>query len=246
MLLALHITERQAKKTEQNKEYYLDLAIRVVFAGVIGARTGYVFSHWQYFITDQGNVFDISDGGMSAPGAIIAGLLVSFLYCKQKTISWLQVCDTSLPGIVSGQILATLGGFFGRNMLGTYSDGAFAMQVALEDVDNYAKVLGRSSARMIQGNFIQVHPVALYETAILFVLLIISLILWKTKKLSGIILAVYLMGYGVMVFCMEFVRLDSQKILGSSFSIENIVAAVLFLFGLMILLVVKDVIKYII
>ena len=236
MFLALFITERLAKKTEQNTEHYLDLAIRLVIASVIGARIGYVLSHWQYFISDQGSVFDIRDGGMSAPGAIIAGLVVSFLYCKQKKLSWLQICDTAMPGIVSGQIVASLGCFFGRNMLGTYSDGTFAMQVALQDVDNRAKMLGRSSARMIQGDFLQVHPVALYEAAILLMLLIALFIFSKIKKLSGIVLAVYLMGYGLMVFCIEFIRLDSQKIIGSPFSIEHIVSAAMFLFGLIILL----------
>jgi len=47
--------------------------------------------------------------------------------------------------------------------------------------------------------------------------------------------SVYLMGYGLMVFCMEFIRLDSQKIMGSNFSVEHIVAAVLFLAGVIIL-----------
>ncbi|MBQ8632666.1 MAG: prolipoprotein diacylglyceryl transferase [Lachnospiraceae bacterium] len=236
MFLGLFITERLAKKTEQNTEHYLDLAIRLVVASVIGARIGYVLSHWQYFISDQGSVFDIRDGGMSAPGAIIAGLVVSFLYCKKKKLSWLQICDTAMPGIVSGQIVASLGCFFGRNMLGTYSDGTFAMQVALQDVDNRAKMLGRSSTRMIQGDFLQVHPVALYEAAILLMLLVALFIFSKIKKLSGVVLAVYLMGYGLMVFCIEFIRLDSQKIIGSPFSIEHIVAVAMFLFGLFILL----------
>ena len=90
MFLGLFITECLAKKTEQNTEQYLDLAIRMVFAGVIGSRVGYVLSHWQYFLSDQGHVFDISDGGMSVGGAILAGLLVSFLYCRQKRSGWRQ------------------------------------------------------------------------------------------------------------------------------------------------------------
>ena len=97
MFLGLFVTERLAKKTEQNTEHYLDLAIRLVLASVVGARVGYVLSHWQYFMSDQGNVFNISDGGMSAPGAIIAGLLMSFLYCRQKKLSWLKICDTAMP-----------------------------------------------------------------------------------------------------------------------------------------------------
>ena len=231
MFLGLFITERRAKKTEQNTEHYLDLAIRLVFAGVIGARIGYVLSHWQYFITDQGSVFNISDGGMSASGAVIAGLLVSFIYCRQKKLSWLQICDTAMPGIVVGQIFASVGCFFGRNMLGTYSDGALAMQVALQDVDSRAVVMSRASGQMLRGNFLQVHPVALYETLILLMLLIVLLVLWKLNKIGGMVLGVYLIGYGLMVFCMEFIRLDSQKIMGSRFSIEHIVAMGLVLLG---------------
>ncbi len=236
MFFGLFITERLAKKTEQNTEQYLDLAIRLVFAGVIGARVGYVFSHWQYFVTDQGNVFDISDGGMSAAGAVIAGLLMSFLYCRKKKLSWLQICDTAMPGIVVGQILASVGCFFGRNMLGTYSDGTFAMQVAVQDVDSRAIVMSRSAGPMLRGNFLQVHPVALYETLILIILFIVLIILWKLKKMNGMVLAIYLIGYGGMVFAMEFIRLDSQKIMGSVFSIEHIVALCLMLTGSIILI----------
>lgn len=235
MFLGLFITERLAKKTEQNTEQYLDLAIRMVFAGILGSRVGYVLSHWQYFISDQRNVFDIGDGGMSVGGAIIAGLLVSFLYCRQKKLSWLQICDTAMPGILSGQILAGIGCFFGRNMLGTYSDGPFAMQVAIQDVDAKAVALGRSSTQMIRGDFLQVHPVSLYETVIMAVLLIVLWVLWKLKKMNGIIISVYLIGYGSMIFAMEFIRLDSQKIMGSAFSIEHIIAVILVLLGAAIL-----------
>lgn len=235
MFLGLFITERLAKKTEQNTEHYLDLAIRLVLVSVVGSRAGYVISHWQYFITDQGNVFNISDGGMSSVGAIIAGLIVSAIYCRKKKLSWLQICDTAMPGIVTGQMLASLGCFFGRNMLGTYSDGALAMQVAIQDVDSRAVVLGRASSQMMRGNFLQVHPVALYETAILLLLLILLLLFWKLKKINGMIISVYLIGYGIMVFCMEFIRLDSQKIMGSRFSIEHITAGGLILTGLIVL-----------
>ena len=235
MFLGLFITECLAKKTEQNTEHYLDLAIRIVFAGVIGARVGYVISHWEYFITDQGNVLNISDGGMSSTGAIAAGLIVSFIYCRQRKLSWLQICDTSLPGIVVGQALNAVGNFFGRTTLGTYSEGTFAMQVAVQDVDARVATLGGNSGRMMRGNFLQVHPIALYETSILLLLLVVLLLLWKLKKRNGIMLCVYLIVYGGMVFGMEFIRLDSQKIMGSRFSIEHFVAIILVFFGGMLL-----------
>lgn len=235
MFLGLFITERLAKKTEQNTEQYLDLAIRVVVAGLIGARIGYVITHWEYFLSDQENVFDIRDGGMSAAGAVIAGVLTSFLYCRKKKLSWLTICDTSMPGIVMGQILASVGCFFGRNMLGTYSDGAFAMQISLQDADIKAVALSRSSSQMIRGSFLQVHPVAIYEAVLLLLLLLILFIAWKRKKLSGILFSIYLIGYGVMLFFMEFIRLDSMKLMDTCFSLEHINAVILIAVGAFIL-----------
>jgi len=235
MFVGLFITECLARKSGQDTEQYLDLAIRMVCAGVIGARAGYVLSHWQYFIADQGSVFNISDGGMSAGGALVTGLITSFVYCQNKKISWLEVCDTAMPGVLTGQILAGIGCFFGRNMLGTYSDGMFAMQVAVQDVDKKAIALGRAAGPMVQGNFLQVHPLSLYETVISLFLLCVLCVLWKLKKNSGIIVSVYMLVYGLMIFGIEFIRLDSQKILGTRFSIEHIVAAVLIAAGMLIL-----------
>lgn len=236
MFLALFITERLAKKTEQNTEQYLDLAIRIVLASVLGARIGYVFSHWQIYIADQENVFDIRDGGASSVGAIAAGLLMSYFYCRQKKISWLQICDTSMPGIAAAQMLSSFGCFFGRNVLGTYSDGTFAMQVSLNDVDDRVRMLGAASPQMIRGNFIQVHPISLYEAAALFILLVFLLILWKICRISGVLLSVYLIGYGAILFGIEFIRLDSQRILESSFSMEHFSSAFLVIFGITILI----------
>lgn len=236
MFLGLFITERLAKKTEQNTEQYLDLAIRVVVAGLVGARIGYVITHWEYFLSDQENVFDIRDGGMSAAGAVIAGMLTSFFYCRNKKLSWLKICDTSMPGLVVGQILASVGCFFGRNMLGTYSDGTFAMQVSLQDVDVKAMSLSRASSQMVRGNFLQVHPVALYETVLLAVLLLILFITWKQEKLSGVLFSIYLIGYGTMLFFMEFIRLDSMKLMGGYFSLEHVSAFLLIVCGVLILL----------
>ncbi len=235
MFLGLFITERLAKKTGQNTEQYLDLAICVVVAGLVGARIGYIITHWEYFLNDQENAFDIRDGGMSAAGAVIAGMLTSFFYCRNKKLSWLEICDTSMLGIVVGQILASVGCFFGRNMLGTYSDGAFAMQVSLQDVDTKAMMLSRASSKMVCGGFLQVHPVSLYETVLLILLLLILFITWKQKKLSGVLFSIYLIGYGTMLFFMEFIRLDSMLLLDSCFSLEHVGALLLIVGGIFIL-----------
>lgn len=235
MFLGLFITERLAKKTEQNTEFYLDLAIRLVIAGVIGARTGHVFTHWQYFASDQANVLDIRDGGMSFSGALVAGILISFVYCRQKKLSWLQVCDTAASGVVFAQILGAAGAFFDRSNLGIYSGGRFAMQVDIRDVDANLMKLGQTSRAMTRGNFLQVHPVALYEIVLLLVLFAVLMAVFCTAKMKGLVLSLYLMGYGIIRFGLEFIRMDSVRMIGKQISLEHLVAAGLFLCGAAVL-----------
>lgn len=235
MFLGLFITECLAKKTEQNTEIYLDLAIRLVIAGVIGARTGHIITHWQYFASDQANVLDIRDGGMSFSGALIAGILVSFVYCRQKKLSWLQICDTAVPGLVFAQILGAAGAFFDRSNLGIYSGGRFAMQVDIRDVDAGLMKFSQASRAMTRGNFLQVHPVALYEMVLLLVLFLLLVVLFRVGKIKGLALSVYLMGYGALRFGLEFIRMDSVRMIGNRISLEHLVAAGLFLCGAAIL-----------
>lgn len=230
LLVGLFLTERLAKKTGQNPEIYLDLAIYLVIAGVIGARIGYIITHWELFSNGIEHVFNISTG-MSFTGAVIAGLMVSFLYCKSRKYAWLKVCDTMAPGILFGQLLGVVGQFLERSVLGTYSDGIFAMQVDIQDVDMQMMRMGRSSVGIVQGDFLQVHPITLYELILFFILFIVLLILFFKNKINGIIIAVYLMIYGMIRFFTEFIRLDAIKTIGGRISLEHIISSVLILFG---------------
>ena len=234
LLVGLFFTERLAKRTGQNPEIYLDLAIYLVISGVIGARVGYIITHWELFSSGMEHIFNISTG-MSFSGAVIAGLIVSFVYCKSRKYSWLKVCDTLVPGILFGQLIGVIGQFLERSVLGTYSDGILAMQVDIQDVDAHTMMMSRSSIGMIQGEFLQVHPITLYELILFFLLFIILIILFFKNRINGIVIAIYLIIYGGVRFFTEFIRLDARKTIGGIISLEHIVSFVLILFGVLLL-----------
>lgn len=234
LLVGLFLTERLAKRTGQNPEIYLDLAIYLVISGVIGARVGYIITHWELFSSGMEHIFNISTG-MSFSGAVIAGLIVSFVYCKSRKYSWLNVCDTVAPGILFGQLIGVVGQFLERSVLGTYSDGILAMQVDVQDVDTHTMMMSRSSIGMMQGEFLQVHPITLYELILFLVLFIVLIILFFKKQINGIVIAIYLIIYGGVRFFTEFIRLDSRKTIGGIISLEHIISFVLILFGVLLL-----------
>ena len=87
---------------------------------------------------------------------------------------------------------------------------------------------------MIQGDFMQVHPLALYEVVLYAVLLGLVLLLYFRNKVNGVVFSVYLTCYGVIRFMIEFIRLDSMRMIGNVISPEHIACLVLAMFGTMI------------
>jgi len=229
LILGLLIVESLAKKTKQNTETYLDLAIRVVAGAVIGSRITYVIFHWWYFKDAPAQMFSLSQGGMSFMGALTTGLIISYVYCRKRRISWLKTCDTALLGVLFGQIIGKVGDFFGRTNLGTYSGGRFAMQVAVADID-VQQSIAAGNAKMIRGDYIQVHPLFLYEIVGLMILYALIAIVYKRQKIYGLVLGSYLVGYSVLNFITEFIRLDTTRVIGR-ISFEQIFAITTMMFG---------------
>lgn len=207
MLFGLLLTEHLAKRTKQNKEFYLDFAIRAIVAGIIGARTGYVVVRWSEYKNMAAQMFSLRNGGLSFFGAVIAVLIVAYFYCKRKKYSITELCDTMVPGVLLGQLIGRWGDFFNRDMLGSFSDGLLSMQIDVRDVD--ANLLLMEKAAVVEQNsYLQMHPVFLYEILWNLVLFAGILIYFKHRKFSGEIAYLYLFGYGLMRFLTEFIRLD--------------------------------------
>ena len=67
LLIAMHV----AKKTGQNQEDYIDLAIYGVIFGIIGARVYYVVFSWDMYKNDLLSIFNIRQGGLAIYGGVI-------------------------------------------------------------------------------------------------------------------------------------------------------------------------------
>ncbi|MGB4954048.1 MAG: prolipoprotein diacylglyceryl transferase family protein, partial [Fusicatenibacter saccharivorans] len=71
MMIAIWIAQREAKRTGQNPEQYLDLAMIGIAAGILGARIYYVIFAWDYYKDDLLSIFNIRQGGLAIYGGII-------------------------------------------------------------------------------------------------------------------------------------------------------------------------------
>ena len=224
------------KKTGQDPKVYTDFAIWVIPAAILGGRLFYlIFSPWPagagFF-----HLFNLRAGGIAIWGVIITAILVSFLYARHKKINFLNFVDTAIVGLIIGHVIGRFGNFMNREAFGgfTTSNNPFAMQIRLDQVHNINNVTSDMLSNSIvrEGiEYIQVHPVMLYEATINLALFIFLNIYRKHKKFDGELIAMYLVSYGITRFFLETLRTDQLHIGGSGIAIAHILSALAAMLG---------------
>lgn len=210
MMIAIWIAQREAKRTGQNPEQYLDLAMIGIAAGILGARIYYVIFAWDYYKDDLLSIFNIRQGGLAIYGGIIGACIAVVIYSRKKKQNFSLLMDTASMSIVFGQIMGRWGNFFNREAFGDYTNNLFAMQLPVSAV-RANEITQKMWDHVVTVNgveYIQVHPTFLYES--LWNVGVLLFLFWfrKRKKFNGEVFLMYLIGYGLGRICIEGLRTD--------------------------------------
>ena len=210
MMIAIWIAQREAKRTGQNPEQYLDLAMIGIAAGILGARIYYVVFAWDYYKDDLLSIFNIRQGGLAIYGGIIGACIAVVIYSRKKKQSFGILMDTASMSIVFGQIMGRWGNFFNREAFGDYTNNLFAMQLPVSAV-RANEITQKMWDHVVTVNgveYIQVHPTFLYES--LWNVGVLLFLFWfrKRKKFNGEVFLMYLIGYGLGRIWIEGLRTD--------------------------------------
>lgn len=238
MLFAMLLVFYEAKKSGQNVENYYDFAIWLIVFSVIGARLYYVAFEWEQYKDNLLDIFKTRNGGMAIYGGVLAGILTAVIYAKIKKLNFWQIADTTILGLLLGQIIGRWGNFVNREAFGGFTDNLFAMQIKLDEVGGVISDSVRNHIQVVDGvEYIQVHPTFLYESLWNLALLILILIFKKYKKFHGEMFTWYIIGYGVGRFMIEGLRTDQLIAPIVNIPISQIVSAVLAITGIGIVIV---------
>lgn len=244
-MLAYMFIVKEAKRTEQNPELYLDYLLWMIVPAILGARIYYVlFSLDDYIKKGQGlketiwDMINIRGGGLAIYGGVIAGIIVLYIFAKKRKTNVLLMLDTCAMGLLIGQILGRWGNFFNREAFGEYTDSLFAMAIPVdwfggknyllntvnngvitqEMIDHVLNIEGRE--------FIQVHPTFLYESLWNLCVLLVIYVYRRQKKFDGELIAMYIWGYGLGRVWIEGLRTDSLMIGTTNFRVSQLLAAI--------------------
>lgn len=226
MVMGYLMTAFQAKRTRQEPDLYLDLALWDIVFAVIGARIYYVIFTWDYYKDNLLQIFNTRGGGLAIYGGVIAGVITTIIFGKVRKQNFFQLLDTACIGLITGQIIGRWGNFCNREAFGGYTNGLFAMQLKQSDVaaSNLTHSVLKHAVEIDGTRYIQVHPTFLYESLWNIGVLIILLLFTKHRKYNGQIFLIYLLGYGLGRAWIEGLRTDQLIFFGTGVAVSQVLS----------------------
>lgn len=172
-----------------NREQMADLLTWIALGVILGGRSGYMIFYQPARLLDEPlSLFFIWEGGMAFHGGLIGVIALTWVFARRHRVAPLALGDALAPLIPIGLGLGRLGNFIGGELWGRPTDMHWGM------VFPRADALSR-------------HPSQLYQFALEGIVLFVILWTFSAKsRPSGQVTGLFLLGYGVFRFAVEFVR----------------------------------------
>jgi phosphatidylglycerol:prolipoprotein diacylglycerol transferase len=191
-----------AKKEGIRGEIILDLAIYIIFAGIVGARLLYVAAQWDLYKDNLLEIIMVQKGGLIFLGGFILAVLVVVWYAATKGIPLLKLLDVLGPGTALGYSIARIGCFLNGCCFGLPTKVPWAVVFPP----------GALAHSYFPGE--PIHPTQLYSFASMLLAFIIVVMLYRHKKFDGYIFFWWIILYSIYRFLIEFMRFSPIHWLG--------------------------------
>ena len=166
-----------------------DLLFFGMVGTIVGGRLGYVlFYKASHYLDNPLDIFKVWEGGMSFHGGLLGVIAAMLFFAWRRGYTFWQVADFVAPLVPTGLAAGRTGNFINGELWGRPTDVPWAMIFPKHDG------LPR-------------HPSQLYEIGLEGIALFI--VVWwfaRRPRPQGAVSGVFLIGYGLARFCVEFTR----------------------------------------
>ena len=172
-----------------------DLIFYCALGVILGGRLGYtLFYNLPLFLSNPASILRIWEGGMSFHGGMLGVFLAMWWYGRKLGTGFFFLSDFIGPLVPIGLFAGRIGNFINGELWGKPTDLPWAMVFPGAGPEPR-------------------HPSMLYEAALEGVVLFIVLNLFaRTPKPRRAVSGLFLLGYGLFRFAVEFVRLPDAHI----------------------------------
>jgi phosphatidylglycerol---prolipoprotein diacylglyceryl transferase len=199
-----------------------DLIFYLAIGLIVGARLGYLlfyqYNDYSYYLQHPLEILATWHGGMSFHGGLFGAVIAGWFFCRRRNMPFWAVADSVAVTAPIGLGLGRIGNFINGELFGRPTTVPWAMVFP-------------------EGGPLPRHPSQLYEA--LLEGLVLFTLLWHLRQRTfqdGMMVAIFLVLYGIFRFVIEFFRSPDPQVglvLGV-FSMGQILCLTMVLGGLLL------------
>ncbi len=215
VLIAIIGIGRCLEREGLKREMAVDLVLLCIIGGVLGGRIAYIITYeWVDFLRDPLSVLSLHGEGIRGLvwyGSLVGGLLPFIFYVRRQGLSFWKLVDIFAPFLALGYAVVRVGCFLAGCCYGAITSSQWGM--VFPTVDGFYR-----------------YPTQLYSSALNLMLFAVLFWLYPRRRFPGQVFSVYIIGYAVYRFVVEFFR-DSLIMIGP-LSLGQVYTFVLLLVGI--------------
>ncbi len=186
-------------RADKEASHFSDFIGYAAIGIILGGRLGYVLLYnFELYLQNPLSILNLTEGGMSFHGGLVGVVVATWLYCRANGLPVLRFADMLSVAAPIGLFFGRIANFINAELWGRPTDLPWGVVFPIPPYlqDRYPEI-----AR---------HPSQLYEAGLEgLVLFVLTLSLYRMSVLRnrpGTLVGVFLAGYGVARFLVEFVR----------------------------------------
>ena len=221
MAVGVWLTAREAERKGFKKEQIYDIAVWIIFAGILGARLFHVLDHWSdEFAANPIRALYIWEGGLAIWGGVAGGILAAAILAWKNGWKFPKLLDAGAPGLVLAQAIGRIACVITGDAMGKPTSGPFGFAYT-------------NPHAMVPQLGVFYTPMPVYE---LIVNLGIFSLLWQLRKRNlpdGMLFLIYLTLYSIERFFLAFT--SAYQILAFGLTQSQIIALISLVIGLILI-----------
>ncbi|MCC6278351.1 MAG: prolipoprotein diacylglyceryl transferase [Oligoflexia bacterium] len=198
-LIGLYLVYRQAKVEGLDQERMVDLSFWGLAMGLVGGRTFYILTRFEYFLDHPLEIFAFWEGGLVFYGGFLGGVAGFYFFSKRYKLPTLKAMDLAVPSLAIAHFFGRLGCFFAGCCFGKPCTPELPWSIVFKDPNSLAP----------PG--IPLHPAQLYDAANALIIFAVTFFLRNRKKFTGQLLVVYMFMYSIGRSIVEIYRGDTIR-----------------------------------
>lgn len=223
MLAAFALIYANRKRIPYSEDDLVTMALYAIIGGFIGSKLLYWIVEFDRILADPHFLLETLTAGFVFYGALILGSLSVWFFTRRKKQCFFAYADLVMPAFILAQGFGRIGCFCAGCCYGAPTASALG-------------VVYPAGSAAPAG--IALLPTQLFESAFCFLFAAVLTVLLRKQKRYGLTTGVYLVGYGMWRFVIEFFRSDDRGAVGA-LSTSQFIGIFIILAGIALLLLVR-------